>query len=288
MFKTIQHFFKDFTKRLKKDNVSAFSAQAAFFLFMSVIPFLSLLLTLVRYLPISQTMLYNTILGIVPDPFKPLVEEILGELFVKNRGTYLSMSIILVIWAAAKGVMAIIRGLNSVYHIEDNRNYVILRLVSAFYTIIIITTIVITMLLMVFGNQIYYAIKTDFPKAAGIISIFIKQKWILSFLLLTIFFMFIYKLVKTMTNNILLIMPGAFFSAISWSILSYGFSIYINHFSKFSYTYGSLTTIVLFMLWLYFCMYLMLIGGEINSYVKAYYERIKNILKRKKEITSDE
>lgn len=280
--------FKGFTQRLKKDNVSAFSAQAAFFLFMSIMPFLSLLLTLVRYLPISQTMLYTTVIGVVPEPLKPMVEEILSELFAKNRGAYLSMSIILVIWAAAKGVMAIIRGLNSVYQVEDKRNYVKLRLISALYTVIIVAAIVISMLLLVFGNQIYYALKTDFPKAAGIISVFIKQKIVLSMLLLTMFFMFIYCLVKSAANNVLLIIPGAVFSALSWNLLSYAFSLYINYSKNFSYTYGSLATIVLFMLWMYFGMYLMFIGAEINSYFKVYFESVKKIIKHKKIVNAKE
>lgn len=288
MISEIYLIFKGFTQRLRKDNVSAFSAQAAFFLFMSIMPFLSLLLTLVRYLPISQTMLYTTVIGVVPEPLKPLVDEILGELFVKNRSAYLSMSIVLVIWAAAKGVMAIIRGLNSVYHVEDKRNYVKLRLISALYTVIIVAAIVLSMLLLVFGNQIYYALKTDFPKAAGIISIFIRQKIILSMLLLTLFFMFIYRLVKSAANNVLLIIPGAVFSALSWNLLSYAFSIYIKYSQNFSYTYGSLATIVLFMLWLYFGMYLMFIGAEINSYFKVYFENVKQIIKQKKVLRSKE
>ena len=288
MISEIYLIFKGFTQRLRKDNVSAFSAQAAFFLFMSIMPFLSLLLTLVRYLPISQTMLYTTVIGVVPEPLKPLVDEILGELSVKNRSAYLSMSIVLVIWAAAKGVMAIIRGLNSVYHVEDKRNYVKLRLISALYTVIIVAAIVLSMLLLVFGNQIYYALKTDFPKAAGIISIFIRQKIILSMLLLTLFFMFIYRLVKSAANNVLLIIPGAVFSALSWNLLSYAFSIYIKYSQNFSYTYGSLATIVLFMLWLYFGMYLMFIGAEINSYFKVYFENVKQIIKQKKVLRSKE
>ncbi len=288
MISEIYLIFKGFTQRLRKDNVSAFSAQAAFFLFMSIMPFLSLLLTLVRYLPISQTVLYTTVIGVVPEPLKPLVDEILGELSVKNRSAYLSMSIVLVIWAAAKGVMAIIRGLNSVYHVEDKRNYVKLRLISALYTVIIVAAIVLSMLLLVFGNQIYYALKTDFPKAAGIISIFIRQKIILSMLLLTLFFMFIYRLVKSAANNVLLIIPGAVFSALSWNLLSYAFSIYIKYSQNFSYTYGSLATIVLFMLWLYFGMYLMFIGAEINSYFKVYFENVKQIIKQKKVLRSKE
>ena len=282
----ISEFFleiKGFIYRVTKDNVGAYSAQAAFFLFMSFMPFLSLLLTLVRFLPISQDFLYSTIIDILPKPFEPLIGEILNELFAKDSGTYLSISIILTVWAAAKGVMAIINGLNSVYHNEDNRNYFLFRTIAALYTLIFVSVIIITMLLLVFGNQIFHAIEKDFPKAAVVISVFMDNRIILITALLTLFFIAVYKIERiTSKNTTVVVIPGSIFSAIAWTLLSYILSLYINNFSNFSYTYGSLATIVLFMLWMYFCMFLMFIGAEINSYFALYFESIHNFIFRKK------
>ena len=44
---------------------------------------------------------------------------------------------------------------------------------------------------------------------------------------------------------------------------SIGVSIYVDYFNGFS-MYGSLTTIALIMLWLYFCMYIMMMSAEVN------------------------
>ena len=59
-------------------------------------------------------------------------------------------------------------------------------------------------------------------------------------------------------------LPGAVFAAIGWMVVSWVFSVYVDVFEGFSTMYGSLTTIVLIMLWMYFCMYCILIGGEFN------------------------
>ena len=61
---------------------------------------------------------------------------------------------------------------------------------------------------------------------------------------------------------------GAAFSAVGWMILSWIFSVYLDIFKGFSSMYGSLTTIVLIMLWLYFCMYILLLGGEVNMILR--------------------
>jgi membrane protein len=272
----IYFIIKGFTNRLKDDHISAFSAQAAFFLIMSIVPFLSLLLTLIKYLPISQTMLLDTVINVTPVPFEPLVTTILEELFAKSNGAILSVSVLVAIWSAAKGVLAIVRGLQAVYHVNESRNYFVLRFISAIYTVIFVTAIILTLLLLVFSNQIYYALKTDFPTAADFISIFIKQKFLLALCLLTLFFLVVYRLVRRSNNSFISLIPGAVIAALSWIVFSYAFSVYIDKFSDFSYTYGSLTTIVLLMLWVYFCMYLLFIGAEINSYFEVFIENSKH------------
>ncbi len=276
MISEIYFIIKGFTNRLKDDHISAFSAQAAFFLIMSIVPFLSLLLTLIKYLPISQAMLLDTVINVTPVPFEPLVTTILEELFAKSNGAILSVSVLVAIWSAAKGVLAIVRGLQAVYHVNESRNYFVLRFISAIYTVIFVTAIILTLLLLVFSNQIYYALKTDFPTAADFISIFIKQKFLLALCLLTLFFLVVYKLVRRSNNSFISLIPGAVIAALSWIVFSYAFSVYIDKFSDFSYTYGSLTTIVLLMLWVYFCMYLLFIGAEINSYFEVFIENSKH------------
>ena len=243
---------------------------------MSIVPFLSLLLTLIKYLPISQTMLLDTVINVTPVPFEPLVTTILEELFAKSNGAILSVSVLVAIWSAAKGVLAIVRGLQAVYHVNESRNYFVLRFISAIYTVIFVTAIILTLLLLVFSNQIYYALKTDFPTAADFISIFIKQKFLLALCLLTLFFLVVYRLVRRSNNSFISLIPGAVIAALSWIVFSYAFSVYIDKFSDFSYTYGSLTTIVLLMLWVYFCMYLLFIGAEINSYFEVFIENSKH------------
>lgn len=276
MISEIYFIIKGFTNRLKDDHISAFSAQAAFFLIMSIVPFLSLLLTLIKYLPISQTMLLDTVINVTPVPFEPLVTTILEELFAKSNGAILSVSVLVAIWSAAKGVLAIVRGLQAVYHVNESKNYFVLRFISAIYTVIFVTAIILTLLLLVFSNQIYYALKSDFPTAADFISIFIKQKFLLALCLLTLFFLVVYKLVRRSNNSFISLIPGAVIAALSWIVFSYAFSVYIDKFSDFSYTYGSLTTIVLLMLWVYFCMYLLFIGAEINSYFEVFIENSKH------------
>ena len=76
--------------------------------------------------------------------------------------------------------------------------------------------------------------------------------------------MMLYKFLPNQIVQLKVQLMGAAFSAVGWMIVSWIFSVYLNIFKGFSSMYGSLTTIVLIMLWLYFCMYILLLGGEVN------------------------
>ena len=72
--------------------------------------------------------------------------------------------------------------------------------------------------------------------------------------LLTLFFVALYTWLPYERQDIRLQLPGALISTVGWIGCSYGFSIYFNHFSNYSYMYGSLTAVVILMLWLYACI----------------------------------
>ncbi len=274
---------KGFLNQIKKDSVSAFSAQAAFFLILSVVPFFSLLLTLVQFLPIDKTQILKTVVDIMPAAFESIVATIIDELYNQSTGAVISISALIALWSSGKGVMAIIRGLNSVYHVTENRNYFVLRIVSAIYTILFIFAMVFTLLLMVFSNSIYKFLKVHTPVIAEFTNIFFNHKIILSFGILVIIFIFVYRLVQdTHSDSALFVVPGALISAISWVVFSYAFSIYVDKFTNFSYTYGSLSTIVVVMLWIYVCMYILFIGAEINQYFRLHFKMAYKYFKKHK------
>ena len=62
--------------------------------------------------------------------------------------------------------------------------------------------------------------------------------------------------------------PGAIFGAIGLNLISFIFSSYLDIFKGFSVTYGSLTTLILVMMWTYSCFYAVFLGAEINNILK--------------------
>lgn len=80
---------------------------------------------------------------------------------------------------------------------------------------------------------------------------------------------------------------GAAFAAAGWVLFSTFFSIFVENFSNYATIYGSLAAIVILMMWLFICMYILLIGGELamwlqTSSIKSDVRRLLRAFRRKK------
>lgn len=252
-----------FSRKIRDDCVSAFSAQAAFFVIISFFPFFMLLLTILQDI-YSENILLQTVTSIFPSSVHLLVTRIITEVYDKTSGTIVSFAAITALWAASKGVLALIRGLNSVYDINETRGYIRIRIIAAFYTIIFIFIVVVTLSFLVFGNQIYIWIQGKIPVLSEFALFIISIRTIVGLCLLTLFFLLLYVVIPNRKTRVYKELPGAFISAVGWIGYSYLFSFYVDNMSNYSNTYGSLAAIVIFMLWLYFCMYILFVGAEIN------------------------
>ena len=254
-------------KKVGKDNVSVFSAQAAFFIILAFFPFIMFLLTLVQYLPIGESVMLRTFTDIMPKAINPYIVLIVSEVYDHATTTITSVTAITALWSASKGFLGLVRGLNSVYGISETRNYIKLRLMSAFYTLGFTILLIITLLILVFGRPIYVWVENWHPELINIALVIISFRTAVAMLLLTSYFVLIFLVIPNRKTRLLAELPGALIAAAGWLIFSFGFSFYIDHMGGFSSTYGSLTAIILLMLWFYFCMYILFIGAEVNVYL---------------------
>lgn len=259
------NYIRYFMDRLNRHCVSAFSGQACLFIIISFFPFIMFLLTLFRYLPISESMLLEMCRDVFPPAFRSFVISIIMEIYNKSTNTLLSVTVLTALWSASRGFLAIIKGLNLVYDIRETRNYFHLRIIAAIYTLIFALLLLVTLIVLVFGNRLYQEIAVFNPLLGSLLAPVVNTRTLMGFFILFIFFLILYLFVPNRKSSILGELPGALIASISWIGFSYLYSIYIDHFGNYSYTYGSLTAIVLLMLWLYFCMFILFIGGEINS-----------------------
>ena len=260
------HGIQRISKRFENDNLTAYAAQAAFFIFISIFPFLMLLLSLLKYIPIFSS---ENIENWTSDFISPQIGELLKSIFAEageyGSGAIISITTIAALWACSKGVLGIIYGLNSIYKTTENRGYIRLRITAIIYTLGLIAALTVVLILMVFGNRILALL----PVIESVVSSVRIVRWLIAFGFLILFFMFLYTIIPDRKTKLKNELPGAVISAVGWIGFSVLYSFYIDNFGNQSKLYGSLTAIILFLLWIYTCMIILFVGAELNDILRV-------------------
>lgn len=253
-----------FSQEMKKQNISAYAASIAFFFFLSVVPMLMMVCTIIPYTPLTEEDLVTAVTELTPELVDPLAESLISEVYDKSV-ELLSVAIIATVWSAAKGVMALMQGLNAINGVEEKRNYFVIRGIASLYTIVMLVVVILSLFLMVFGNQLVKLALYRIPNLRTVVAFAMNFRFVLVWVILTLLFAAIYTYVPDRKLKFKEQIPGAIFSAVVWSVFSWGFSIYVTYGNSYG-IYGSLSIIIIVLLWMYFCMYITMIGAYLNRY----------------------
>ena len=267
---SVVQLIRGFMQRANGDHVGAYAAQAAYFLIMSFIPFILFLTTMIRYTPLTYNMVSEAIRAFVPHKIQNFVLTIVSEVYGRSTAV-VPISAIMALWSAGKAMQSLTNGLNTIYHVKETRNWLMTRLYAVVYTFMFSVAIIASLLLLVLGNQIQAMALKYIPFVGKIIGKVIGARTALVFAGLFLIFLILYKMLPNRKATFKSQVPGAVLIAAGWSLFSYFFSLYFELFPGFSNMYGSLTALIMVMLWLYICMNLLLYGAEINSYFEKQF-----------------
>ena len=263
---------RDFSAKMKKKDISTYAASTAFFFFLSVVPMLIMICTIIPYTPLTEENLMELVTDFLPDQIDPLAESLISEVYDKSAGI-LSVALIATVWSAAKGVMALMKGLNSVNGVEEKRNYFVLRIIASFYTVVMLIVVILSLFVMVFGDQLVTLALHRIPQLQRVVSFAMNFRFLFVWAVLSVLFAAVYAYVPDKKLAFREQIPGAVFSAVGWSIFSWVFSYYVTYGNSYG-IYGSLSIIIIVLLWMYFCMYIILIGAYLNQYFESVNRRL--------------
>lgn len=264
MIRKLILLISNFSSEMKRKNINAYAASTAFFFFLSIVPMLIVICSIIPFTPLTEGNLVEAVTEVVPDMADSLIISLISDVYDKSAGI-MSVAIIATIWSAGKGVMALMQGLNAVNGVEEKRNYFVVRGIASFYTLVMLVVVVLSLFLNVFGNQLVNLILHRLPQLKQLVSFLMNFRFAVVWLVMTVLFAAIYAYVPNELLHFKEQIPGAAFTSIVWSIFSWGFSIYVTYGNSYG-IYGSLSIIIIILLWMYFCMYIILIGAYLNHY----------------------
>ena len=267
---TIKKFVKEMYYRLMYDEISLLSANLSYYFILSLFPMLIVALALTPYFKIDQQFLLEKIHSFAPGDLGDYLFDMISEVLNNKNNTIITVGIVFTLWSASSGIYGIIIAFNNAFRVRDGRIWIVTKLISVVITALFLVGMFVVLALVVFGKQLTYLLFHKFNLDEGFYNLWSVLNYSFPILFTFIVFVFLYIMGPNLKLKAISILPGSIFATVSWTLISRLFGYYIDHFSSYIKTYGTIGAFMAFIIWLYITGYILIIGAEINAIFHNY------------------
>lgn len=255
-----------------KNNVSIVSAGVAFYAFLAVFPAIAALVSIYGLATDPQSIQdqLSQISGMMPQQAYDILKgqlESLTQTSGSALGWSMAVGILFSIWSANKGTKSLFTGVDIAYDTNNDRNFFKQNALTLLFTFGAIILVIISMALIV----AFPALVDMLALPSGIETLIGWGRWLLLAIIVIWFLGMVYKYAPNKpTSGFRWVLPGALLATFLWLIASWGFSFYVSNFGSYGEMYGSISAVVVMLLWLFLTSFIILLGAELNSEIEKY------------------
>ncbi len=260
-------------RQIQNMDIPSHAANAGYFIVLSLFPALVLVLSMLRYTSLDAGDLMLLLEGFVPSALLPSAEKLIISTYAHTSRAMVSVSAASALWSASRGVYGVLTGLNAIYAVEENRGYWYTRFISVLYTFGLLLLLVLTLVLNLFGESLLDILRESPHPLWGLLANAVDLRFFLLLIMQTGFFAAIFMVLPNRKNSFSDSFPGAVLASLGWLVFTELFSLYVVRFRSYASIYGSVYTIALSMLWLYFCLSILFYGGALNQILMKQEEK---------------
>lgn len=259
---------KFFVEGLQKGYLTTRAAAISFRFFLAFFPGLIILLTLIPLVPIEhfQENLFATIQGIFPGDTFTFFESTIDEIVNKSNHALLSVGFVLLIYYASNSINALLQGFSNSYHLDNKHNPILMRITSVGLLLVLSVFMVLAIAIIMFSNTFFaYLLAHGILPDTGIVYLLDVVKWIITIALIYISISILYNVGDADRKGWHLFSAGASFATLFYIIASVTFAYFVSNFSQYNKLYGSIGTLMVFLIWIDFSSVIVLLGFELNT-----------------------
>lgn len=270
-----KQILKEVKYEIGADNIGIVSAGVAFYTFLAIFPAIMALISIYGLTadPHQIERQLSQLSAMMPEEAFNLLQKRI-ENFISNSGNTLgwgtAIGVIFSIWSANKGTKSLFKGIDIAYDTINDHSFFKQLWLSIVFTLFGTILIILSMALII-GFPAYID-NVGLPmKIEKLIS---WLRWPVLAVIVTFFLALMYQFAPARNRpKPKWVMVGAVLSTVLWLIASWGFSYYASHFGSYGEIYGSVSAVVILMLWLYITSFIVLLGAELNSEIVDYVQK---------------
>ncbi len=264
-------------ERMGEDNISIAAAGVAFFGFLAIFPALIAIISIYGLVidPQLAEQQISMLTKLLPEEAYSIIAKRIENL-LSTSGTTLGwgmiFGILISLWSANKGTKSLFNGLDIAYKNKNARGIIIQNIITLLFTLGAFLALILSMILIVLFPAI------ELPGYLGTLVSWLR--WPLLAIIVISGISLLYKYAPARkTPKFKWVLSGASLATLLWLIASWGFSFFVDNFDRYGEVYGSISAVVILLLWLFLTSYIILLGGEFNSAAEDY---VENTLKNRK------
>jgi len=260
-------FLKKLYKRWSDNAITDRAAQLAYYFLFALFPFLSFLVTLTAYLPLQGAVqeLLARAGEVMPDEAMAIVQDQLQKLLTVQRPSLLTVSLLLAVWSASRGVDAIRTALNLAYDVKETRPFWKTQGMAIGITVIGALLVLVSITVIALGGKAGAWLAGQLGVQQIYAMVWAVLRWPITMVLIMFVAASLYYFLPDVEQEWRFITPGSVVGTALWLLTTWGFTQYAEHFGKYDVMYGSIGGMIVLLTWLYLTGLIFVLGGEVNA-----------------------
>lgn len=257
---------------LSHRGLVTYAASCAFYSFLSLFPMAALAASLVPCVGVSEAALLRFLDGVAPVGVSALLKTILTNVY-ENVFPALPLSLLVLLWSAAQAFSELLKGMAAMTDPTFQGGFLRRRLRAILLILALLAALLLSLAVLIFGARVALLLGLLFPQATGLLTLVLQLRHLVMALLLWLLFVFLYRSIPGQRFSFREVRTGAALSTAAWIGFSTLFSLYVSRFFDLT-LYGSMATMAVTMLWLFYCQYIVLAGAGLCAWKRNEKEAV--------------
>lgn len=259
-------FLAALRRDVTRHELGDMAAMLTYYAVMAIFPMIVFVLTVALLLVPEPTIRQGVemVTRAMPDEVARIVFTYVQNLRNAAGGLIAVLSVLLALWAASRGTVAMGRALNRVHEVEETRPWWKVQLVAVAVTALVAVLLIVGLGLLAAGPAVGHQVARTFGLGHVFDVTWSVGRWLLAAILQVGVWAILYRLLPSTAGRPRPVMPGAMMGVLLWIVASLGFALYVANFGKYEKTYGALGAAIIFLMWLWISNLVMLVGAEVN------------------------
>jgi membrane protein len=258
-------------KKVSDDDIASLAAEMAYRFFLALFPFFIFVAAFAGFvtdafnIENSTDRIVNTVGDTIPKDAAGVLRDQLDSILAGTNVGLLSLGVIGAIFAASGGIGTIMKGMNRVHDVQEERPIWRKYLLAIGLTVLAGAAIILAFLALVVGQAAGIDIAEKIGLSGPATTLFTFLRWPIAIVAIFLAVSFLYWATPNKHIALKWVLPGAILFTTVWLLATYSFGLYVSNFSSYNSTYGALGGVVILLIWFYLTSFIFLLGAEVNS-----------------------